>query len=214
MAEQKKRKSFVDWVKNIIARGKTKEAEAMTVDWLRNQLANHSTTFDFLRRKSDDKVFKDERLKKRSINSLGNETTVGRCFIYYYDAKHKETLPFWDRFPLIIMVGEAKGGFYGLNLHYLPPAHRAIFLDRLLETMTTTRVTPNSRLAITYNLLKSTQKYKYFKPAFKHYLTTQIKSNIKMVPVEEWHKFIFLHNGMWQKAGARTVWAWSKKQYS
>ena len=55
--------------------------------------------------------------------------------MYFYDPKHKETLPYYDRFPLIIMVGPAPRGFIGLNLHYLPLATRAKFLDALLGTI-------------------------------------------------------------------------------
>ena len=47
--------------------------------------------------------------------------------------KHKETLPFYDSFPLVIIIGKAKGGFLGMNLHYLPPTLRAKFLDALME---------------------------------------------------------------------------------
>ena len=43
---------------------------------------------------------------------------IGRMFMFFYDPKTKDTLPFYDRFPLIVMVGPAAGGFYGLNLHY------------------------------------------------------------------------------------------------
>ena len=51
----------------------------------------------------------------------------GRMFHFLYDPKGKKTLPYYDRFPLIFMVEKAKGGFYGLNLHYLPHKERAIF---------------------------------------------------------------------------------------
>ena len=53
-------------------------------------------------------------------------------FGHYYDAKHKATLPYYDGFPLILMLGPAKGGFMGLNLHYLPPVVRARLLDAVL----------------------------------------------------------------------------------
>ena len=46
---------------------------------------------------------------------------AGDMIMYFYDPKHKATLPYYDRFPLTIMVEPAEGGFYGLNLHYLAP---------------------------------------------------------------------------------------------
>ena len=56
----------------------------------------------------------------------------GRMYMYFYDPKYKETLPYYDRFPLIILVDKVEGGFTGLNLHYLPPNLRAKFFDKLL----------------------------------------------------------------------------------
>ena len=208
MAE--KRRSFVDWIKNIIRRGRTKEEEQKTVDWLRDKLTDYSS---LVSDKSASKTFKQDFLQKRSVDSLGPNTTVGRMFLFYYSAKHKATLPFWDAFPLIILLGPAKNGFLGLNMHYLPPTYRAVFFDNLLDVMTTKKLRDSSRVAITYNLLKSTSKYKYFKPALKHYLGSHIRSNIKMVPATEWHQVLFLNNAMWQKANASSVYRWSRQQY-
>ena len=65
------------------------------------------------------RVLKDEALDKATVAELGKATAVGSMYMYFYDPKHKATLPYYDRFPLTIVVGEAPGGFYGLNLHYL-----------------------------------------------------------------------------------------------
>ena len=51
--------------------------------------------------------------------------------LFAYDPKHKATLPFYDKFPLIMPLQAAKGGFYGLNFHYLPMAQRVLFLRQL-----------------------------------------------------------------------------------
>ena len=56
--------------------------------------------------------------------------------MFFYDPKHKDTLPYYDRFPLSVIIGPAKGGFYGLNLHYLPPVLRAKMLDALMDIAT------------------------------------------------------------------------------
>ena len=56
-------------------------------------------------------VMKDEALDPASKYVAGN------MYMYFYDPKHKATLPYYDRFPLTIAVQPAPGGFYGLNLH-------------------------------------------------------------------------------------------------
>ena len=77
------------------------------------------------------RINRNKLMQEDEIN-LQNTFGRGGMFMYFYDPKHKETLPYYDRFPLTIPVERAPGGFKGLNLHYLPPILRAKFLDSLL----------------------------------------------------------------------------------
>ena len=114
-------------------------------------------------------MLKDDRLEKTEVNS-------GDMVMYTYDPKTKATLPYYDTFPLTIVVGPAKDGFFGINLHYLPPKVRAIFLDKLGDITNNKKFNSTTKFKITYNLLKATKNYKYFKPCFKHYLTKHVNS--------------------------------------
>jgi hypothetical protein len=136
----------------------------------------------------------------------------GRMFMYFYDPKHKKTLPYYDRFPLIFMVEKAEGGFYGLNLHYLPHKERAIFFDRLLDYTNNKRYDESTRLRLKYDLLKGSSKLKYFAPCFKHYLTKHVKSKIVEVPADQWEQVIFLPSEQFKKASKSSVWQESKKK--
>ena len=140
-----------------------------------------------------------------------NREIVGSMYMYFYDPKTKETLPYYDRFPLIIMVEQAKGGFYGLNLHYLRPDIRAEFLDELMK-LAPKKATDKTRITkMKYDLLKGVQKYKEFKPCFKHYLTSHIKSKMARVPMTDWEIAIFLPTEQFTKANKTKVWAESIK---
>ena len=48
-------------------------------------------------------------------------TNVGKMYMFFYDAKYKDTLPFFDIFPLVFPIEFYSEGFLGINLHYLPP---------------------------------------------------------------------------------------------
>ena len=152
-------------------------------------------------------VLKDDRLKAQA----GAHT--GDMVMYTYDPKLKKTLPYYDTFPLTIVVGPAKDGFYGINLHYLPPKVRAIFLDKLNDTASNQKYNKTTRFRITYNLLKATKNYKYFKPCFKHYLTSNVNSKIMKVNAAEWNIAIFLQTANFKKASIGKVWADSRTQY-
>ena len=153
------------------------------------------------------KMLKDKRLVKRQ------RPRVGDMFMYAYDPKHRLTLPYYDRFPLTIMVQKAPGGFYGLNLHYLNLKHRAIFLDRLTEIANNTKFDETTRLKLNYNLIKKAGKFKYFKPCFKHYLTEHIDSKIMKVEASEWDIAIFLPTENFAKAKKTKVWKDSQGMY-
>ena len=125
-------------------------------------------------------------------------SVVGSMIMFFYDPKTKDTLPYYDTFPLVVVVGPAPGGFYGLNLHYLPPMLRAKMLDGLMDIASSKR-SPNAKFEITYETLKSTSKLKFFKPCFKHYLGGYLKSGISMVPAPEWEIATFLPVAQFKK---------------
>jgi hypothetical protein len=126
--------------------------------------------------------------------------------MYFYDPKHKETLPYYDRFPLTIMVDPAPGGFYGLNLHYLNYNVRARFLDELMS-LAPKNVKDTTRLMkLRYNLLSGVRKYKEFKPCFKHYLGKHVKSQFSRVPMTDWEIAIFLPVEQFKKSSKTSVW--------
>ena len=153
------------------------------------------------------KVLNDDRLKKQAGASPGD------MVMYTYKPKYWKTLPYYDTFPLTIVVGPAKGGFYGINLHYLPPKVRAIFLDKLNDVASNQKFNATTRFKITYKLLMATKSYKYFKPCFKHYLTPNLGSSIMKVNAAEWNIAIFLQTASFKKAGTGKVWADSRSQY-
>lgn len=150
-------------------------------------------------------LLRDEALIRKS------RTMMGHMYMYFYDPKHRETLPYYDAFPLTIMVERAPGGFYGLNLHYLKPNTRAIFLDKLTDTLTNDKYDESTRFRAKYNLLSSVRKFKEFQPCFKHYLSSQIDSKIVLVQPPEWEIAIFLPTEQFVKAKKTQVWQKSAK---
>jgi len=149
-------------------------------------------------------LLKDSELKEKS------RPLPGRMFMFFYDPKTKETLPYYDRFPLTIMVGPAPGGFFGLNLHYLEPRLRAVFLDKLMSYTNSKTLSDTSKLAITYDMLRGVANLKEFSPCFKRYLSDHVRSSMVMVPAPEWEIAIFLPTEKFAKKSSSSVWAESK----
>ena len=55
----------------------------------------------------------------------------GRMSMFFYDPKTKARMPYYDTFPLVLPLEPMKGGFIGLNFHYLPYPARFAFLQQL-----------------------------------------------------------------------------------
>ena len=178
--------------KGIQAR--TQEAQ----DWFRTKSKNLSV--------NRQQLLKDERLTQRQ------RPAIGRMYHYFYDPKHRKTLPYYDMFPLILMVGPAEGGFYGLNLHYLHPITRAKFLDKLVDVASNKKFDEKMKLRISYNMLNSASKLKEFKPCFKHYLYDHVDSKVVEIHAPEWEIAIFLPTEHFQKRSKTAVWATSTGQ--
>ena len=93
-------------------------------------------------------------LLKEPVLKTESEQIPGGMFMYFYDPKTKDTLPYYDKFPLTVIVGPAAGGFTGLNLHYLPMVLRAKLLDALMDITSDKKYDDNTKFNLSYNTLK------------------------------------------------------------
>jgi hypothetical protein len=151
-----------------------------------------------------------EALMKEEPLDRGARRIIGSMQMFFYDPKYKETLPYYDRFPLAIIVKPAKGGFLGMNLHYLPPILRAKFLDALMDNVTSKK-SPDAKFKLTTRLLASASDLEYYKPCIKHYLNEHVRSNFAEVKAPEWEIATFLPTALFEKADQRKVYNDSRR---
>lgn len=172
-----------------------------SVQWFRNKAKELGKSV-----KPEDLMYAEERLKSSGI--------YGHMYHYFYLPKFRNDinkLPYYDIFPLIFMVGPAKGGFYGINLHYLPPVLRASLMDKLFEIRSSKRFNDATKLKISYQILSSTQKYKEFKPCFKHYLSDHVASRFMFIEAADWNIALFLPTERFVRNTKQGVWRDSRK---
>lgn len=163
--------------------------------------------------------FRDQAMQVRSINTKRlmmdpNKTSVilpGKMYHVFYDPKHAKTLPYYDKFPLIFPFRIVKGGFYAINLHYLPPDLRAKLMDTLYD-LTDKRYKKEARLRLSYQVLQSAAKYRFFKPCVKQYLTSHLRSRFLEIPYEQWELAVFLPTERFEKATKAKVWSESRSK--
>jgi len=134
------------------------------------------------------------------------DATIGQMFFFYYDAKLKDELPYWDKFPLVIVLDIDATGFLGLNLHYLPPRLRKMLLDRLLKYKMKAG-SPRAFMKISYPFLKAVMADKMFQVCVHRYLHNHLRSNFIIVHEGAWENASMLPVQKFQGATARQVWS-------
>lgn len=198
---------MVEIFQKILETGKTSNGKMLTgsdlTQWLRNQALS-------VRRVNTNSIIREAALERGSINSISTRT-IGHLFLFEYDAKTKQKLPYWDRYPIVFPFGFDKDGFIGLNMHYLPPQLRARLMDAFYNITNNKKLDESTRLRLNYGLLKSSSQMKWFKPCVKKYLYSNMKTRLINIPANEWEIALFLPLQRFQKASTSKVWADSQR---
>jgi hypothetical protein len=146
-------------------------------------------------------------------NRLKNHSMIGRMYFYFYDPKTKDTMPYYDRFPLVIPIERYPDGFLGLNLHYIHPKHRMILLDKLSDTASNDTYDDKTKLKINYRYLAAASKIFEATPCIKRYLFTQIESRFLEITADEWDIAALLPVESFVGASTSKVYADSRKKF-
>tara|TARA_R100000697_G_scaffold121484_1_gene148675 strand:- start:788 stop:1315 length:528 start_codon:yes stop_codon:yes gene_type:complete len=140
---------------------------------------------------------------KRKVSELASRISAGRLMregkilktpgfnqlnFFRYNPKTKAILPYYDTFPLVMPIDSAKGGFLGINFHYLPIPLRM----RLLETLAKRNFDGD------YSKLKN---IRLIKPCVKHYLKSQFASGFYRLDELDYAPAIFMPVQSFKKAG-------------
>jgi hypothetical protein len=148
----------------------------------------------------------------RDRQRLRDNTFIGKMYFYFYDPKTKDSMPYYDRFPLVIPIERYSDGFLGLNLHYIHPKQRIILLDKLSETATNKRFDEKTKLRVNYEYLKNASTAFEAMPCIKRYLFTQIQSRFLEISADEWDIAALLPTDTFVGASTSKVYADSNKR--
>jgi hypothetical protein len=127
----------------------------------------------------------------------------GNLNMFFYDPKFKNTLPYYDRFPLVLPIERYSNGFLGINLHYLPIPLRIRLLDELMDYSTDTNFDSKTKINANYSKLKNV---KLLKPTLKRYLAGKVKSRFRRVDADEFTVATLLPVQRFSKSSAAKVW--------
>ena len=173
-----------------------------------------ASVFDTIKTQAGDRNLSLNWYKKK-IGELSNRISAGRLLrsgklrqaprfnrlhFFRYDPKLKSTLPYYDTFPLVMPIDTAKGGFLGINFHYLPIPARMSLLEAL----------DKRNFKGDYSKLKNV---KYIKPTIKHYLRSQFVSGFLDLEEDDYAPAIFMPVAQWKKSSQSQVWRDSRRRF-
>lgn len=163
-----------------------------SIDWFRNNVTRMRTM--------------PEKVMREGQGNMTMQPMNGKMYLFQYDPKTKKRLNYYDRFPLVLKVKRLPEGFLGLNFHYLHYKQRAMLMDALYEYVYDDELNEESRVRITYEILKGNSRTKFFKPALKRYLRSQTESRFMEIMPDQWNAAIMLPIARFEKASNAKVW--------
>jgi hypothetical protein len=143
-------------------------------------------------------IIKGAKKATEKIFSKSSRPEIGKMYLYFYDAKHKNILPYFDMYPLVFPIEFYGDGFLGLNLHYLPPLARASLLSSLKQLLNNDKYDSTSKLNISYRLLKAqAAQFAGFENCVKRYLFSYMRSSFNEIDINDWDKTVLLPLQRW-----------------
>lgn len=197
--ENKERTYFQELVTLAVDKGTFNKRTRQALTWFRTKVKDTFGTKD-----TDPEVFFDKR-------NYPNVPIPGNIVTFRYNPIGKATLPYYDMFPLVLIVKLVPGGFLGINFHHLHPMDRAEFMSRL-QPYQRTYSDGTIRINIKYNTMKESNRLLYHKVCLRRYYKTNIKTMFYTLTPDEWDIALFLPTEKFIKTRKQKVWEQSQEK--
>ena len=136
-----------------------------------------------------------KRLNEKKLfaeQNVVSKIVPGKLYMFYYDPKYKEELPYYDRFPLVFPYAKTEDGFIGLNMHYLPHFHRVQLMTRLMQFASNKNLDENTKIKYSWQLISGVSRFRDAEPCIKQYLKGHVQSMFIEIPGQDWHTAMML----------------------
>ena len=193
--------SLLDKVQDAVRTGTVGAEVKRSAQWFQDKIKGLKGTLRNQFSSTNAPKFYREAENKVSPRVLKLRANLGDLYAYYYNPKHRMTLPYYDTFPLIMLIGYEQDTFLGLNFHYINPKLRAILLDRVTAEV--------GACIINW---KKIAKIRQVEPTVKRYRYDQIVRKVIPIEKDEQEIAIFLPLERFKKSSKSRVWADSKKR--
>lgn len=120
----------------------------------------------------------------------------GDMYFAAYDPIHKDSLPFYDEFPILLPwdMWQKNGHTYiiSINLHFLHPSMRFAAMKALLKLRNEKRYRSSTKMKISWQVLKGLSNSKYFEHCVRIYRLDHFRTKFVKIPPRSWEMAVFL----------------------
>lgn len=137
----------------------------------------------------------------------------GNMYMFRYDPKMKDRLPYYDTFPLVLPFRRVQGGFLGINFHYLPYQTRLRMLRNVSEYTEDPKIDESTFVRVSWRIIESTALLKPLRFCVKHYILEQIQTRFLKIPFTDWVIASQLPVERFEGANKKEVWRETRTKY-
>ena len=156
-------------------------------------------------------------LQKSGQLSIPNRLFDGQMVFFKYKPVSESFISrntYYDTFPLVLITDVYRGGFEGVNLHFIAPDFRKFLFDSVMRGLPTVKANDEwrTRLRVDYDRLNARRQFKYFKPCYRRYLWRGMKRRPAVVPFGLWEDMVASNTSRFSGAKPVTVYRDSRSQ--
>ena len=194
--------SFLSKVSDAIKTGTVGQEVRRSAQWFQDKIKGLKGGLRNQFSSTNAAKFYREAETKVNPTVLKRRAELGDLFCYYYNPKYRTTLPYYDMFPMIMLIGAEKDTFLGINFHYLRPKWRAVLLDRV-----------SAKLGSGLPRWSKLRQIRQIAPTIKRYRFDHIMRRVVPIEENEQEIAIFLPTERFKKSAKAKVWADSERKF-
>jgi hypothetical protein len=129
-------------------------------------------------------AIEQKRVRLKPTDSID----IGKMYLFEYDPKWKDALPYYDKYPLAIPIDYRDDGFIAMNLHYLASAQRRSLFEALKSNrISDYDMSDDTHFMLSYEIVKGYgMTFEGYTTCLKRYLYAHVRSPFGLIDPENW----------------------------
>jgi len=156
-------------------------------------------------------------VNKEGKFSMPSRLFQGQLVFFKYKPKSESFISrntYYDQFPLVLITDVYRGGFEGINVHFIDSFHRQFLFDSIMRNLPVIKAGEEwrNRMKIDYDRLQARRMFKFFRPCYRKYVWKGMIRRPALVPFDCWEEMVMANTFKFVGARPVTVFRESRNQ--